>query len=538
MDDRSASQQASGTISMASSGTEGRPPDPMVSYAQNLEDVLLHRALADVGRGFYVDVGAQDPVDDSVTKAFYERGWRGINVEPVRHWFERLVADRPEDINLECALGAEEGRLVLYDVPESGLSTTVPEIAEKHRRDGYEVVERETAVVTLDAVFARHGVTTVHFLKIDVEGAEAAVLRGVSLSTVRPWIIVVEATAPNSRTLTHHEWEDLVTSRGYGFVWFDGLNRFYVADEHAELKAAFTSQPNIFDRYFPHKMMEALTHAASTEAALKEAGARSEALKARLDEAGARSEALQARLDEQGDAARRLEAEAKTLRSRIASLERSLEREEALGTELTKRFERTVAGLRQEAATSQSQAEQWRRIVEEQRALMDRWDAMQSSARASPDAGRNDHMEATIRQLEGQIAAMRSSTSWRLTAPVRGVKLVYLALLGPGAPDRTAGTGVGERLRRLALRAAEQPRLRKLAVSVLARHPALKHRILDVLLKPPPSPPASWQEPQMAAVLPAASTIPALPTLEEDASAGRQEVWKAFDRARTAPKRP
>ena len=43
---------------------------PFVSYAQNLEYVMLKRALADVGRGFYVDLGAADPDEYSVTKAF------------------------------------------------------------------------------------------------------------------------------------------------------------------------------------------------------------------------------------------------------------------------------------------------------------------------------------------------------------------------------------------------------------------------------------------------------------------------------------
>jgi len=46
-----------------------------ISYAQNHEDVLLYRALKGVGKGFYIDVGANDPEEDSVTKAFYDRGW-------------------------------------------------------------------------------------------------------------------------------------------------------------------------------------------------------------------------------------------------------------------------------------------------------------------------------------------------------------------------------------------------------------------------------------------------------------------------------
>jgi hypothetical protein len=55
---------------------------PFISYGQNSEDVVLWRALRDIGTGFYVDVGAGDPKEDSVTHAFYERGWSGINIEP------------------------------------------------------------------------------------------------------------------------------------------------------------------------------------------------------------------------------------------------------------------------------------------------------------------------------------------------------------------------------------------------------------------------------------------------------------------------
>ncbi len=60
-----------------------------ISYAQNREDVVLQRALSGVQRGRYVDVGANDPTEDSVSKAFYEAGWRGITVEPVHEFAER-----------------------------------------------------------------------------------------------------------------------------------------------------------------------------------------------------------------------------------------------------------------------------------------------------------------------------------------------------------------------------------------------------------------------------------------------------------------
>src|SRR5262245_34491258 len=75
------------------------PAMAFVSYAQNLEDVMLWRALHHVDAGFYIDVGAWSPDVDSVTRAFSERGWRGINVEPSPHYFNQLVERRPADIN-------------------------------------------------------------------------------------------------------------------------------------------------------------------------------------------------------------------------------------------------------------------------------------------------------------------------------------------------------------------------------------------------------------------------------------------------------
>ncbi len=230
--------------------------DKFVSYAQNLEDVLLWRALRDVPNGFYIDIGANHPVCDSVTKAFYDRGWRGINVEPVRSLCDQLVADRPRDINLCVAIAAENGNRPFFEILGSGLSTLDRDAAQQHAAAGYEIVTHSVPVSTMAEVCDAHGVSEVHFLKIDVEGAEAAVLRGMPFDRVRPWLIVVEATRPNSRTQTHLEWESLILPHGYAAVFFDGVNRYYLSDEHSELSGAFLAPPNVFDDYihYPYKL--------------------------------------------------------------------------------------------------------------------------------------------------------------------------------------------------------------------------------------------------------------------------------------------
>ena len=55
----------------------------LISYAQHTEEILLWRALSNAENGFYIDVGANDPITDSVTNLFYDNNWRGINIEPL-----------------------------------------------------------------------------------------------------------------------------------------------------------------------------------------------------------------------------------------------------------------------------------------------------------------------------------------------------------------------------------------------------------------------------------------------------------------------
>ena len=109
----------------------------MISYAQNYEDVTLRRAFPDIDTGFYVDVGAYDPVFDSVTKWFSDTGWSGINIEPNPERLRLLEAQRPRDINLGCAIGERAGTMPFYMFNGDGLNTIVPEVMQEVGGDGF-----------------------------------------------------------------------------------------------------------------------------------------------------------------------------------------------------------------------------------------------------------------------------------------------------------------------------------------------------------------------------------------------------------------
>lgn len=224
---------------------------PFVSYAQNFEDVMLRRALLHVVKGFYIDVGAQSPESDSVTKAFSLLGWRGINIEPHPTYFAQLLKLRPRDINIGVAVGEQSGSLTMNFIDESGLSTADLEIASRHAAAGYAIRTQEVNMLTLAEVWRTHvpDAQQVHFLKVDVEGLERAVLAGNNWESHRPWIVLVEATLPNSQVENHWGWESILLDARYFFVYADGLNRFYVAEEHSELQPAFRYPPNVFDGF-------------------------------------------------------------------------------------------------------------------------------------------------------------------------------------------------------------------------------------------------------------------------------------------------
>lgn len=246
----------------------------IISYAQNLEDVMLWRALKDVENGFYIDIGANDPEDDSVTKLFYDNGWSGINIEPLDHHYADLSDRRPRDINLKCAAGSTSGELRIWKCDIRGWATMDENVVATHEENGYQGTWHKVAVKTLSEICNEHVSGDIHFLKIDVEGFEKSVIEGLDLSKIRPWIIVIEATKPATNIENHDLWEHLITEQAYQYAYSDGLNRFYVAIEKKEIINTLKYPPNVFDEYITKKELLLLQKAQEFEAKYEHAEAR------------------------------------------------------------------------------------------------------------------------------------------------------------------------------------------------------------------------------------------------------------------------
>ncbi len=233
---------------------------PFVSYAQNGEDVVLWRALGHIPNGNYVEIGANDPVFLSASKAFSLAGWSGLLVEPVHEFAERLRMDRPLDRVVQAAASAPGiDEVTLHVIPHTGLSTTIDSVADRHAAVGWPSEDRLVPAMTADRLLEQNdfGDREIHFLLIDVEGAEEAVLAGLDLRRFRPWVLVVEATEPLGVAPSHSSWEHSVLSADYDFCLFDGLSRYYVASEHRDLAPALSYPACAHDDFVTAELKEA-----------------------------------------------------------------------------------------------------------------------------------------------------------------------------------------------------------------------------------------------------------------------------------------
>lgn len=225
-----------------------------IYYAQNKEDLLIRGFFPDVKEGFYIDVGANDPVIDSVTKLLYDEGWSGINVEPIAKHFKGLQELRRRDTNLNIGLSSKDGELTFRQyLKGDGLSTLDQSMMDyytkgKHEFPTNEFKEYKIPVKTLNDIITESGSPHIHFIKIDVEGYEYEVIEGNDWQKHRPELVCIESNHINK------DWRPILKRAGYEEVFFDGVNGYYLAKESLHRKDYFNYPDAVFSGnpvYYP-----------------------------------------------------------------------------------------------------------------------------------------------------------------------------------------------------------------------------------------------------------------------------------------------
>lgn len=181
----------------------------IVSYAQNREDIIIDAFFNGKSEGFYVDLSANHPTKNSVTKLFHNKGWRGINFELNEKSLNLLQADRPEDKNIKIV------------------------------RSLNSKIDISAIVNHLEAL----GVKSIDFMKVDLEGIEYEPQKNDNKQErLKPELICIKADQ------TIKNCQPILQEADYIKFFNDGLNDYYAVKDSINLKE-FSYPEKVLMRY-------------------------------------------------------------------------------------------------------------------------------------------------------------------------------------------------------------------------------------------------------------------------------------------------
>jgi len=165
-------------------------------YSQDKQDRYLEEnVFKGYKNGIYVDVGAYDGMNINNTLYFEKyNNWTGINIEPIKKIFDDLVINRPNNINLNCAVCNNDGETDFFcntghTEMISGIKHTMD--VRHLQRTEYEnnIMGSTTEIIKvntqkLETIFDQNNITHVNYLSIDVEGAEFEVIKSINFDKV------------------------------------------------------------------------------------------------------------------------------------------------------------------------------------------------------------------------------------------------------------------------------------------------------------------------------------------------------------------
>lgn len=165
-------------------------------YSQDKQDEYLENNIfKNFKNGFFVDVGAHDGISINNTLYFEKNnGWSGINVEPNPSVFEKLVINRPNNMNINCAVCNHNGESEFlsntgYTEMISGLKDTfdsrhLQRLTRENKKMGSNTHIIKVNTKKLETILEENNVSRVHYLSIDVEGAEFEVIKSINFDKV------------------------------------------------------------------------------------------------------------------------------------------------------------------------------------------------------------------------------------------------------------------------------------------------------------------------------------------------------------------
>lgn len=195
------------------------------SFSQSGEDQIIRYLMYNVlkiSKPTYLDIGTNHPFKCNNTFYFYNRGSRGVCIEPDVQFAPLIKKHRKKDIFLNAGVAAGDLKeAIMYAFPgeNSGWNTFSKEEAiNRQKESGVSFKEvQKIKLVHINDVIAEYFNPYPNIISLDVEGLDLDILKSLDFQQYKPEVICVETI---TFSVTNEEEKisdilDFVTSKGY-----------------------------------------------------------------------------------------------------------------------------------------------------------------------------------------------------------------------------------------------------------------------------------------------------------------------------------
>jgi FkbM family methyltransferase len=163
----------------------------------------------DKKNGLSIEAGASNGILENSTKFFEEHlGWKTINVEPLPEWYNELIINRPESININKALHPFENELnVYFNIPildGYGYKNHLGSINKSNLiKYNKEIKTIDVKTITYNKIIEDNEISEVDLFILDIEGYEEEFLKSFNEWKIYPKVFVIEIGHIDDRIISN-----------------------------------------------------------------------------------------------------------------------------------------------------------------------------------------------------------------------------------------------------------------------------------------------------------------------------------------------
>jgi len=202
------------------------------NYSKNKEDLYLKKIFKNKNKGTYIDIGAYHPYRFSNTYLLHKKGWNGTNVDINKKSIDLFNIARPNDINLNIAIGDINKIQTFYFKNKiHPMNTLNIEFAKRFWSNKTNINKSKIMTRTFNYLIKK--IKKVDLLDIDVEGNEYEVIKKINFKNISFKIILIEHSLFNAITKKNtKKIKNLLLKKNYTYIKNFGETSVYINKLH------------------------------------------------------------------------------------------------------------------------------------------------------------------------------------------------------------------------------------------------------------------------------------------------------------------